>query len=65
MEYKGYEIVGDGTFGYKRIKTIGAGQLPSAFKGIFTTPVDAQRSIDAYVLSKEKKNGNPKGKSGG
>lgn len=64
-EYKGYNIIGDGTFGYQKIKTIGAGKLPVSLGGSYTSPIMAQRQIDTYLLTKEKKDGKTKGDAGG
>lgn len=59
MKYKDFQIVGDGTFGYKNIKTVGAGKLPNALKGMFTSYPNAKKAIDTYL------NSLPKGKSNG
>lgn len=53
-EYKGYKIVGDGTFGYKHVKPVGKGSVPASLKGAFTTVVFAQKAIDAVVAAKSK-----------
>lgn len=55
IEYKGYSIVGDGTYGHKEIKTIGKGSLPLSLRGSFTTAVFAQKAIDAYLNEKGSK----------
>ena len=55
IEYKGYNIVGDGTYGYKEIKTIGKGSLPLELRGSFTTSIFAQKAIDAYLQEKVSK----------
>lgn len=52
-EYKGFKIIGDGTYGHKLIKTIGQGSLPDVLKGSFTRLYFAQIAIDRYVLEKE------------
>lgn len=54
MEYKGYNITGDGKFGYQVIKNIGPGVIPSQLSGSFTGPNPAQRAIDVYVNAKER-----------
>lgn len=56
-EYKGYSIVGDGTFGNKLIKSIGKGALPKSLKGAFTNHQNAARAIDLYLGSKGDKDG--------
>ena len=55
--YKGYVIQGDGTFGLKVIKSVGAGILPRALKGSFTGFTAARVAIDNYLDSKEARNG--------
>lgn len=56
-EYKGYAIVGDGTFGNKLIKAIGKGALPKVLKGSFTNHQHAARAIDLYLGNKGDKDG--------
>lgn len=58
MEYKGYSIVGDGTYGNKLIKPIGKGSVPKELRGIFTTAQFAMKHIDGYL--KGKSNGKSK-----
>lgn len=48
MEYKGFKIVADGTFGMYSIKQLGSGAVPESLKGAYTTPAQAQFAIDAY-----------------
>lgn len=58
MEYSGYNIEGDGTFGMKLIKTVGRGSLPMELRGVFTTDYMARKAIDvSLALKKEKING--------
>ena len=52
LEYKGFSIVGDGTFGYKSIKPIGKGSVALELRGIFTNYSFAKQAIDAYVSKK-------------
>lgn len=54
MEYKGYKIVGDGTYGMKYIKHIGRGACPKELLGSFTSFSQAMKMID-LVLSKRGK----------
>jgi hypothetical protein len=61
MEYKGYNIVGDGTFGMKLITNIGRGALPSELRGSFSSQYQAQRAIDGVIEKKEVANGKAKG----
>jgi hypothetical protein len=58
MEYKGFLIESDGTFGHKVIKPIGRGSVPAKLKGTFTTNVFAMKQIDQY--EGEKKDGKAK-----
>lgn len=53
MEYNGYSIEHDGTFGYKEIKPIGKGSVPKELRGKYTTAVTAKQAIDAYVREKK------------
>ncbi len=57
MEYRGYNIDGDKTYGYKLIKSIKPGSVPGALRGSFTTAAFAQRQIDIYLSTKEIKDG--------
>lgn len=52
-EYKGFNIVGDGSFGYKNIKPVGKGSVPKDLRGAYTNGVFAKRGIDSYLASKE------------
>ena len=54
MEYKGYKIVGDGTFGNKRIQAI-KGSIPAILAGSYTTHKFAMVDIQRYLDSKAKK----------
>lgn len=57
MEYKGYRIVGDGTFGMKLIKHIGRGACPKELLGSFTSHATAVKAIDIVTARKDAKNG--------
>jgi hypothetical protein len=58
MEYNGYFIENDNTFGMKKIKTRGSGALPNVLKGAFTTHQVAMKAIDSYLADRERvKNG--------
>jgi hypothetical protein len=46
MEYNGYRIIHDGTFGMKSIQNIGRGALPNSLKGAFSTAKEAMKAID-------------------
>ncbi len=56
MEYAGYMIEGDGTFGMKFIKPIGRGSIPMELRGSFTSVPMAQRVIDIFNSKKDKPN---------
>ncbi len=56
-EYKGYNIVGDNTYGMKSIKTIGRGAIHAALTGSFSSDKQARLAIDLIVAKKESKNG--------
>ncbi len=56
MEYKGYRIVGDGTYGMKLIKHIGRGACPKELLGAFTGYNTAMKAIDMVLGRKEKDN---------
>ena len=59
MEYKGYKIEGDRTFGMFLIKTIGAGSLPDVLKGSFTRTSEAQLAINRYRSEQEERDNRP------
>lgn len=54
-EYNGYKIVGDGTYGYKEIRSLGRGALPLALRGVFTTEKVARQAIDYHLATKVNK----------
>lgn len=56
MEYKGYRIVGDGTYGMKLIKHIGRGACPKELLGSFSSTSQAIKAIDLSLGKKEKLN---------
>lgn len=54
MEYKGYMIVGDGTFGMKMIKKPGqGGTIPKMLEGAYSSVINAKKAIDIYATIKE------------
>ncbi len=55
MEYRGFLIEGDGEFGYKAIKPVGRGSVPTPLRGAFTTTNFAQRTIDLFLMTKKDK----------
>jgi|JI10StandDraft_1071094.scaffolds.fasta_scaffold647062_2 hypothetical protein len=57
MEYKGYNIVSDGTYGMRVIKGIGRGALPKDLNGAFSSDKTARKAIDLIVAKKEIKYG--------
>lgn len=52
VEYNGYRIVGDGTYGYKEIKQAGRGSIHLSLRGKFTTEKVARQAIDQHLNSK-------------
>lgn len=66
MEYKGYSIEHDGTFGYKQIKAIGKGSVHLELRGAYTKPSEAFKAIDRFLGKKEESaNGSKKPTSRG
>lgn len=53
QEYRGYLIVGDGTFGYKEIKPAGKGSVHLSLRGVYTTAAFAVKAIDQYEDTKK------------
>ena len=49
IEYRGFRIVGDGTYGQKLIKQRGSGDIPGSIKGSYTTAPFAKKAIDSYL----------------
>jgi len=54
MEYRGYKIEGDGTFGLYEIKPLGRGSVPKPLRGKYTNHSQAKVAIDQYESSKDK-----------
>jgi len=60
MKYRGYEIVGDGTFGMKKIIYPGrGGTIPEYLSGAYTKAKEAIQAIDHYLLVKEEADSKP------
>ena len=57
MEYKGYNILHDGSFGMYTIKPLGKGSVPRELKGRYTSYGAAQAAIDASYKRKGKSDG--------
>lgn len=60
VEYKGYSIVGDGSYGFKNIKAVGKGSVNLELRGSFTNAKQAELAIDRFLLkeaAKPKKKG--------
>lgn len=51
MIYKGYRVVGLGTFPVFEIKPQSTGKIPKALQGMFTTKDVAFKQIDSYLNS--------------
>lgn len=61
MEYRGFNIEGDGTFGMKVIKPLGKGSVPLSLRGAYTKSSFAERDIDLHLsLKGGKKDGKAK-----
>jgi len=58
IEYNGYQIDTDATFGMKVIKTIGRGSLPLELRGVFTNTYMAKKAIDISLATKNKEKAN-------
>ena len=63
-EYRGFRIVGDGTFSMKHIKVRGKGSIPLCLEGAYTNSTFAQHSIDDYLETRGPKNGKTNDSSG-
>lgn len=57
VEYNGYKIEGDGSYGHKVIKSLSKGALPMVLRGTFTNFQFAKKAIDRVVAEKEVVNG--------
>lgn len=54
MNYNGYNIESDNSFGLKYVKYPGqGGQVPEMLKGAYTTYREAQKAIDHYLAIKK------------
>jgi hypothetical protein len=49
VEYRGFRIVGDKTYGNKLIKQRGKGDIPHKLKGSYTNAPFAKSDIDKYL----------------
>ncbi len=54
IEYKGYRIVSDGTFGYDEIKPMAQGQIPAPLRGMYKGQDQAKIAIDQYEALNKK-----------
>lgn len=57
IEYRGYAIENDGTYGQKSIKPVGKGSVHLSLRGSYTNTTYAQRAIDLYLSQKVEPNG--------
>jgi hypothetical protein len=55
MEYKGYNIVSDGTMGHYSIKPVGRGSVVAKLNGLYTTRQFAINAIDMHGANKKGK----------
>lgn len=53
MEYRGLNIVPDGTYGYHEVKPSGKGSVPLQLRGRYTHTTHAKKDIDTYLGSKK------------
>lgn len=60
MEYNGYSIESDGTFGHFHIKPLGRGSVPVKLRGAYTNTAFAMKAIDAQISSKGAKDAKAK-----
>lgn len=58
-EYKGFRIVGDGTYGMYVVKAIGPGAIPNVLQGSYSRVKNAQHDIDMYKNEKEERDNRP------
>lgn len=56
-DYKGYKIVGDGTYGFKQIKPEGKGSVNLELRGNYTNTKQAQIAIDRFLSTQPVKKG--------
>jgi hypothetical protein len=56
MEYKGYSVEGDNTFGYHKVRAVGKGSVHLVLRGSYTTPTEAMLAIDRFLDAQEVKN---------
>jgi hypothetical protein len=54
-DYKGYKIVGDGSYGFKEIKPEGKGSVPKELRGKFTHAKQAHICIDSFLAKQPPK----------
>lgn len=52
MDYRGFNIKIDGTFGMYQIKHRGRGTLATALRGSYTKTSEAMKTIDNYLKAK-------------
>ena len=55
LEYKGYKIVSDRSYGYYNIQHTGKGSLPKMLSGQYTKTTIAKQDIDVWLSSKDDK----------
>lgn len=55
IEYKGYDIVSDGTYGYFHVKCQGKGSVHNQLRGQYTTSAQAKTGIDIFLGSQPAK----------
>lgn len=55
VEYKGYDIVSDGTYGYFHIKCRGKGSVHNKLRGSYTTTASAKIGVDVFLANQSEK----------
>ena len=55
LEYKGYKVESDRTFGYVNVKPMGSGSVPKELRGTYTTNRFAMLAIDTHGKVKDGK----------
>lgn len=55
IEYNGYKVESDGTFGYINVKPVGSGSVPKQLRGDYTSNRFAKLAIDKHGKVKDGK----------
>lgn len=61
MDYNGFLLESDGSFGYIKIKPTGKGSVPKELRGLYTGYEVAKKAVDAHLnKAKGEKSGRSK-----